>query len=122
MLFVENDAVLVVINVRAILHEEILSAEFYRDDTVILPCRMVESAGVSFILRAEQALRISRSLCFTGSSYCLRVFLRLGQIYSYIYSSVLCFYSPLAVLCDTISSDVIRISGKAILHICRFIW
>ena len=115
MLLVENDAVLVVVNIRAVLHEEVLPAELYRDDAVILPGRMIEPAGIAFVLCAEQALRISGSFCFPCSCYGLRVFLRLGQVYRNIQSSVTRVHSPLAVLCDTVSSDVTGIAREAII-------
>ena len=60
VLFVEYYAVLIVVDIWAVLHEEVLPAEFYRYDAVILPGRMVESACIAFVLSAKQALRITR--------------------------------------------------------------
>ena len=120
VLFVENDTMLVVINVRTVLQEEILPSQFDRNYTVILSCGMIESAGVAFIFCTEQALRVSRSLGFACSSYCLRVFLGLGQINCYIQRSVLRIHGPFAVFRDAVSPYVIRISREVIVPFSRF--
>ena len=60
VLSVEHYAVLVVIHVRTVLQEKVLSAQLDRYYAVILPCRMIKSAGIPFILRTQEALRITR--------------------------------------------------------------
>ena len=59
MLFVEHDAVLVVVNIRAVLKEILLPAQHDRDDAVVLPCRMRKRSGIAFILCAQQTERIA---------------------------------------------------------------
>lgn len=50
------------------------------NNTVVIAGRMVHAAGISFILPAEQALRISALFSQFGCCDSFRIFLRFGQI------------------------------------------
>ena len=59
VLAVEDDAVLVVVDIGAVLEEPALPIDRDRDDPVVLPGGMVHPAGVALILPAQLALGIA---------------------------------------------------------------
>ena len=120
VLFIEDYAVLVIVNIRTVLQEEIHSAQTDRDHPVVLSCRMIEPAFIPLVLRAKQALRVAGSLCLSRCRYGFRILFGLRQIDGYVYRAVLRIHGPLAVLCDPVPSYVIRITGKLIVPVCRF--
>ena len=75
MLFIEDYAVLVIINIGRILQEEILSRKLYGNDPVVLPCRMIDPAPVAFIFSAKLAFRVR------GLGRVLRRRYRLGVLF-----------------------------------------
>ena len=98
MLFVEHDAVLVVIDIRAVLQKEITAAKSQRYDAVILARRMIKPAGVALVLCTKKAFRVSGCLCPARSSYSLGILLRLGKIDRYIDRAVFSIDIALSVL------------------------
>ena len=53
VLSVEYNAVLIVIYIRRVLKKPVTAINRYRDDSVILSCRMVHTSCVSLIFLAE---------------------------------------------------------------------
>ena len=74
---VESNAMLVIITIGRILQKPRLAAHSERDDAVILPCRMINSAGIALIFTAKLAFRISALLHFKSRGNCAGVFFRL---------------------------------------------
>ena len=114
MLTVETDAVLVVVNVRRILKEPVRSVDRDRNYPVVLSCRVIDSACVALIFSAQLASRIDGCRHVAGSSYSLRVLLRLGQVDRYIEVAVLCRSDPLHILADAVSSYIVGILTELI--------
>ena len=59
VLFVENDAMLVVVDIGRILKAPVGAVDGDRNNSVVLSCWVVHSSGISFIFGAEKAFRIS---------------------------------------------------------------
>ena len=57
---VKNYAVLVIVYVRTVLQIVRLAAKCDGDYAVVLPCRMGQRAGISFVLAAQKAKGIAR--------------------------------------------------------------
>ena len=55
MLFVEDYAVLVVINIGRVLQVVLLVAEHDGDDTVVLSCGMPHMSGIALVLTTQKA-------------------------------------------------------------------
>ena len=86
VLGVEKNAVLVVVNVRGVLEAPWLAADIYRDNSVVLACRVIEAARIAHILGTQQALGIAALLGVLCGIYCLSGFERLMVISSSPYS------------------------------------
>ena len=109
MLAVEYDAVLIVIHIRRILESPFVSLDGDRDDPVVLTGRVINAAGVSFILHAELALRVGRRFGSACGCDRLRVFLRFGQVDRDVQGAVLGFHGPLPVPCDAVAADIVAV-------------
>ena len=59
MFFIQNNAVLIIIDIGGVLQEEVFPIQFDRDYSVVFPGRIVCIAGIAFGLPAELAFRIS---------------------------------------------------------------
>ena len=114
MLAVEADAVLIIVNIRRILQEPVRPVDRDRNYPVVLSCRVVYSACIAFILSAQLTSRINGCRHVAGSSYSLRVLLRLGQVDRYIQVAVLCRSDPLHILADAVSSYIVGILTELI--------
>ena len=112
MLCIEHDTVLVVVYIWRILEEPVTLVDGHRNNTVILSCRMIHTACISLIGIAELALRICTLLCIFRCGDCLRILLRLGQIDGHIQSSILGLGSPLLILFDALSSDIVAVTAQ----------
>jgi len=77
---VQNDAVLVVVDIGAVLEEPVLLMDGDGDDPVVLPGGVVEPSGVALVLSAQQALRIAALGGGLRRGDGLGVLLRLGEI------------------------------------------
>ena len=77
---VEDDAVLVVVDIGAVLHIPIRAIKFERDNAMILPGGVIHSPGVSLVFRAEQAFRVSCHRGSSGGCDGLGIFFGLAQV------------------------------------------
>ena len=87
------------------------------NNTVVIAGRMVHAAGISFILPAEQALRISALFSQFGCCDSFRIFLRFGQINRNVQIAVFSAGHPFHILADAVSSDIIGILAQFIVII-----
>ena len=115
MLAVEYDAVLIVINIRRVLESPFISLDGDRDDPVVLTGRVIDAAGVSFILHAQLAFRIGRGFGSACGCDRLRIFLRLGQVDRDIQRAVLGFHGPLPVPCDAVAADIVAVLAEFVI-------
>jgi hypothetical protein len=106
---IQNDTVLIVVNIGRVLKIPIAAGDRERDQTVILPGRMVNSASISLIFHAESAFGIAAAFGFSGSCDGGRVFFRLRQIDCDIKQTVRGLRFPFQILFDTIPPDIIGI-------------
>ena len=109
---------LIIINIWRILKSPAASVNGYRDNTVILSCRMIHSSRITFIFYAKLALWICTLLCILGCCDCLRVFLWFWQINRDINNAIGTVHCPFHIFLDTIFSYVIAVLAKFIKIIC----
>ena len=114
---VEDDAVLVVVDVGAVLEEPVGAGHGDGDDPVVLPGGMVHPAGVALILGAELALGIARLGRGLGGGDGLGVLLGLGEVDGDIQVAVVGLGLPPQILFDPVAADVIGILGQGIIPI-----
>ena len=111
VLSVKYDAVLVVIYIRRILEEPVTIVDRYRNNTMILSCRMVHTSCISLIFAAKLAFWIAACLGILGCCDRLWILLRLGKIDRDIKCSELCIGCPLTILLDTCAADIIAVTA-----------
>ena len=117
MLGIENDAMLVVINIGAVLQAPGLIADGNRHDPVIGTGRMVHASGITFVFHTQLALGVCRLGSVLGSSNGLGVLLRFAQIDGDIQLAVLALILPAHILLDAITADVVGIAGEFIIPV-----
>ena len=109
VLVIEHDAVLVVVNIGAVLQIPRAVVDGQRDDAVVFAGGVVHAAGVALVLRAQLALGVSalgRKLCGGNG---LGVLFRLGQVDGDIQVAVRGFGDPLQVALDAVAADVVGV-------------
>ena len=115
----KHNAVFIVVHIRRILQEPVLTSELHRDQADRLARRMVQAAGISFVLRAEQAFRIGILLFAERCRDRLRILFRFGQIDRDIQVAVTSRRDPFSVLCDTVSADIVGVAAQFVVIIRR---
>ena len=80
MLSVKHDTVLIIINIGRILESPLFPIDLNGNNAVILSCRMIDPACISFVFTAEQTFRISSLLHQLRCCDCLRVLLWLRKV------------------------------------------
>ncbi len=121
MLSVEYNTVLIVIYIRRILESPIAVINSDRDDPVVLPCRMVQTSRVSFILHTEQALGITACLRILRRRDRLRILLRLRQIDRNINLTVRRIHLPLHILLHAVTADIVAVLTELVVIIGCFL-
>ena len=109
MLVVKYDAMLVVVNVGAVLQIPLAVVDGQRDDAVILARGVVHAACIALVLHAQLALGVGalgRKLCGGNG---LGIFFRLGQIDSDIQVTVFGLGDPFQVALDAVAADVVGV-------------
>ena len=109
MLFVKNNAMLIIINIRRILKIIVSISQFYRNYSVVLSRRMRNMSCISLIFFTKKALRILILFRCCRFCYVSEVLFRLRQIYRNINLSILGICGPFFILFDSVPSDVISI-------------
>ena len=109
MLAVKYDAMLVIIDVRRILESPELTADFNRNNSVVLACREIKPSCIALAFGAKRTCGIPRFCCREKLCNVLRVLFRLCEIYSNVNLSVLGVNRPFNVARDAVTSDIVRI-------------
>ena len=118
---VEDDAVLVVIDVRRVLEAPLAAVDGDGDDAVVLAGRMVETAVVALILAAELAFGVAALFLRAGGGDGFRILLRLGEVDGHVELAVFGRRLPLAVAGDAVAANIIGIPRKSIVPVRRFL-
>ena len=117
MLRIEHNAVLVIVYIGRILHKPVTVVDGYRDNAVILACRMVDPSCIALIFPAQQALGIGGS----GHIFCcrnrLRVLFRLGQVDGDIQITVFRRCNPLDILRNAIPADIVGVLAEFVIPV-----
>jgi len=116
MLGVEHDAVFVVVHIGAVLQEPLAVCDGQRDDSVVLPGRMIHPAGRTFVFRAQKTLGIAGLGCVLCCRNGLGVLLRLTEVDGNIQVTVLSRGLPTHILLDAVAADIVRILATASLY------
>ena len=114
---VKHDAVLIIVNVRRILHVPRGLINGDRDNAVVLACRMVDTACVTGILRAQLALGIACRRQIACRCNCLGVLLGLGQVNGDVQLTVCGISLPLHITRDAVAADVVCILAEFIVPV-----
>ena len=109
VLVVEHDAVLVIVNVGAVLQVPRAVVDGQRDDAVVLTRGVVHTACVALVLHAQLALGVSALGCKLCGGNGLGVLFRLGQVDGNIQIAVLGLGHPLQVALDAVAADVVGV-------------
>ncbi len=112
VLAVEDNAVLVVVDIRGILEAPLAAVDGQRDDPVIFPGRMVYTPCVSLIFHAELALGVGGLLGISRCGDGLGVLLRLRKVDRDVQGPVVSVDSPLKVPGHPGRPDIVRLSRK----------
>ena len=114
VLAVEDDAVLVVVDVGAVLEVPVAVVDGDGDDAVVLAGGMVHPAGVALVLHAELALGVGALGGELGRRNGLGVLFGLGEVDGDIQVAVGGGSDPLEVLLDPVAADVVGILAERI--------
>ena len=115
---IQNDAVLVVVDIGAVLEEPVLLIDGDGDDPVVLPGGVVEPSRVALVLPAELALGVAGLGRGLRRGNGLGVLLRLGQVDGDVHIPVGCGGLPLYIPGDAVAPDVVRVLTKAVKPVC----
>ena len=122
MLAVKHNAMLIVIHIRRILESPRSIIDCDRNNSVVLPCRMINTSRISFIFRAKKTFRIASGFYIPCRGNCFWIFFRFGQIDGNINLTVWTVYLPLLILLYAISADIIAVLTQFIEIIGCFFW
>ena len=122
MLAVKHNAMLIVIHIRRILESPRSIIDCDRNNSVVLPCRMINTSRISFIFRAKKTFRITSGFYIPCRGNCFWIFFRFGQIDGNINLTVWTVYLPLLILLYAISADIIAVLTQFIKIIGCFLW
>ena len=122
MLAVKHNAMLIVIHIRRILESPRSIIDCDRNNSVVLPCRMINTSRISFIFRAKKTFRITSGFYIPCRGNCFWIFFRFGQIDGNINLTVWTVYLPLLILLYAISADIIAVLTQFIEIIGCFLW
>ena len=111
---VQNDAVLVVVDIGAVLEEPVLLIDGDGDDPVVLPCGMPQPSRVALVLPAELAFWIAALGGGLRRGNGLGVLLRLGQVDGDVQLAVGGGGRPLPVPRNAVTPDVVRVLTEAV--------
>ena len=111
---VEDDAMLVVVDIGAVLEEPVLPVDGDGNDPVILPGGVVEPSRVSLVLLAEQALGVAALGRCLGRGDGAGVLLRLGEIDGDIHIAVGGGGLPLHIPCDAVAPDIVGVLAEPV--------
>ena len=111
---IEHDAVLVVVNVGAVLQIPRAVVDGQRDDAVVLTRRVIHAACVAFVFHAQLALGVSALGCKLCSGNGLGILFRLGQVDGDIQVAVRGFGDPLQIALDAVAADVVGVLTELI--------
>ncbi len=119
MLLVQDNAVLVVVDIRRILQIPSFAAHRDRNDPVIFPGRMIRPACVPDIFRAQLAHRIARRLFPASSRDETRILFRLRQVYRDIEIAEFGLRLPPQILFAAFAADIVRDLRELIIPVRR---
>ena len=112
MLAVKHNTVFIVIYIWRILESPWCIIDRDRNDSVVLSRRMINTACVSLVFRAEQTFRITA--CFDILCCCdrFRIFFRFGKIDRDIDFSIRAVHFPFLIFLYTITADIIAVLAQ----------
>ena len=120
MLFIKNNAVLVVVDIRRILEPPVFSSQLEGNHPVVLSCGMIYAACISLVFPAEEAAWIACGFDIFCGGNCLGVFFRFGKVDCNVHFTIFSFAYPLDVSADSVTSYVIGVLAEFVEPVCGF--
>ena len=111
---IQDNAVLVIIDIRRVLQIPVAAIQLQRNDAVVLPGRVVHAARIALVFRAKSAFRVAGLRRVFGSGDGARVLFGLGQVDRDVERSVFAIIRPLLVLRNTVTPDIVSILTEAV--------
>ena len=121
MLGVEDDAVLVIVDVGAVLQVPVGPGDGHGDNPVVLPGGMVHPARVALVFRTEHTLGIARLGSQLGGGDGLGILLGLGEVDGDIQFAIFCSRFPAQIFFDAVTADVVRVPAQLVVPVRSFL-
>ena len=118
---VQDDAVLVVVDIRRVLEAPVALVDGDGDDAVVLPRRVVHPSGIALVLEAQLALRVRALLRGLGSRDISRVLLRFREVDRDVDIAELARHAPADVLRHARGTDVVRVLTEPVKPVRRLL-
>ena len=106
---VQNNTVLIIVHIGGVLQIPLRSGNGHRDEPVILPCRVIHSAGIALIFTAKLALGIIGLGSIPGRGDGSWVLFRFGKVDGDVNAAVFTVIGPFPVLFDPVPADIIGV-------------
>ena len=114
MFGIENNAMLIVINIRGILQTPLAVVNGNRNNPVILAGGEVYASRISLTFTAEHTFRISALHCGFGGGDCFGVLFRLRKVNGNIKVTLFRGGHPFNVLFNSVTADIIAVATEFI--------
>ena len=114
---IKYDAMLIVVDIGAVLQAPVLAAHFNGNNPVICPGRVVHTASVALVLHTQLALGIGCLGCILGSGNGLGVLFRLTEVYGNIQLAIFACIFPAHILFDPVTANIVGITGEFIVPV-----
>ena len=122
MLRIENNAMLIVVNLRGVLQTPLAVVYGNGNNPVVLSGREVYASCISLTFTAEHTFRISALLCGFGGGDCFGVLFRLRKVNGNIKVTVFRGGHPFNVLFNSVTADIIAVATEFIIIISSILW
>ena len=117
VLGIEDDAVLVVVDIRAILQTPVRAADLKGNDAVVCPGGMVHPSGVALVLFTQLALGVGSLGGVLGGGDGLGVLFGLAEVDGDIHLAILGRILPAHILGNAIAADVVGIAAELVVPV-----
>lgn len=121
MLAVKHNAMLIVIHIRRILESPRSIIDCDRNNSVVLPCRMINTSRISFIFRAKKTFRITSGFYIPCRGNCFGSFSGLDKLMVISISPYGLSTFHFLILLYTIPADIIAVLTQLIKIISSFL-
>ena len=119
MLSVEQNAVLVVVDIRRILEEPVAPVDGHRYKAMVLPRRVVHPPRIALIFHAQLAFRVPGLRGIPCSGNGSRILFRFGKVDRNLQRAVFAGIEPLLIFGQPVAADIIGVFAEGVKPVCR---